>query len=362
MADPSPHRLIASLTRALPARASHRTGFSFRLAVAVAALVCLSALGLGAQQAPPPPPAQPPSTPQVTRVQTQKGQHTPYVFRTNVGEVLVHATVLDNKNRPVLDLKQSDFTVKENGVQQNVDYFSHDDAPIAVGLLIDNSGSMRSKRPQVDKAALNFVRASNPDDQVFVVNFNDEYYLDADFTNSIPKLEDGLDHIDSRGGTALYDATIASLDHLHQDAKRQKKVLLIITDGEDDASRYTLEQTVRMAQAEKGPLIYCVGLIGDMGGSEKRHAERALKALASATGGEAFFAKNLDQVNAITRNMAQIIRQQYTLAYRSNQNTPGFRRIDVEAHAPHQKNLKVLARTGYYQGASGVVSSVNQPR
>lgn len=339
---------------------SHRPLTILNRLAALTTLLCAAAGLAGAQQ--PGAPIQPPSTPHARRVAPAPNQHAPYVFRTNVGEVMVHATVLDKKNRPVLNLTQSNFVVKENGVLQNVDYFSHDDAPIAVGLLIDNSGSMRDKRPEVDKAALNFVRASNPEDQVFVVNFNDEYYLDADFTSSIPKLEDGLNHIDSRGGTALYDATIASLDHLNQDAKRQKKVLLIITDGEDDASRYTLEQAVRMAQAEKGPLIYCVGLIGDMGGSEKRHSERALKALAKATGGEAFFAKNLDQVDAITRSMAQLIREQYTLAYRSNQTTPGFRRIDVEVHAPHEKDLKVLARTGYYQGANGVVSANNPSR
>lgn len=298
---------------------------------------------------------------QATRVPAQKGENSPYVFRTNVGEVLVHATVLDKKNRPVLGLTQSEFTILENGVPQKVDYFSHEDAPISMGLLIDNSGSMRTKRPEVDRAALNFVRASNPDDEVFVVNFNDEYYLDAEFTNSIAKLQDGLDHIDSRGGTALYDATIASLDHLNQDGKKPKKVLLIITDGEDDASRYTLEQAVRMAQAEKGPLIYCIGLIGDMGGSEKRHSERALKALAEATGGQAFFAKNLDEVDALTRELAGEIRQQYTLAYRSNQTTPGFRRIDVSVHAPHMDNLKVLARSGYYQGAAGVAALQPKP-
>lgn len=316
-------------------------------------LTCLLALPGTAQQGPSPEPVTPPSTPQAQQVPAQKGSNSPYVFRTNVGEVLVHATVLDKKNQPVTGLPQSDFTVEENGVPQKIDYFTSEDAPVSLGLLIDNSGSMRTKRPEVDRAALNFVKASNPDDEVFVVNFNDEYYLDADFTNSVAKLQDGLDHIDSRGGTALYDATIASLDHLNQDGKKPKKVLLIITDGEDDASRYTLEQTVRMAQAEKGPLIYCIGLIGDMGGSEKRHSERALKAMAEATGGQAFFAKNLGEVDALTHELAGEIRQQYTMAYRSNQSAPGFRRIDVSVHAPHMKDLKVLARSGYYQGGSG---------
>lgn len=325
------------------------------------ALVALPGTLLRAQQGPSPAPDAPPAAPQAQRVPAQRGSNSPYVFRTNVGEVLVHATVLDKKNHPVTGLSQSAFTVEENGVLQKVDYFTSEDAPVSLGLLIDNSGSMRTKRPEVDRAALNFVRASNPDDEVFVVNFNDEYYLDADFTNNVAKLQDGLDHIDSRGGTALYDATIASLDHLNQDGKKPKKVLLIITDGEDDASRYTLEQTVRMAQAEKGPLIYCIGLIGDMGGSEKRHSERALKALAEATGGQAFFAKNLSEVDALTHELAGEIRQQYTLAYRSNQTGTGFRRIDVSVHAPHMDNLKVLARSGYYQGAAGAAALQSTP-
>lgn len=321
----------------------------------LALLLALPGTVLRAQELPPKP-AIPPSTPQAQRIPAQKGAQVPYVFRTNVGEVLVHATVLDKKNHPVTGLPQSDFAIEENGAPQKIDYFTSEDAPVSLGLLIDNSGSMRTKRPEVDRAALNFVRASNPGDEVFVVNFNDEYYLDAEFTNNVAKLQDGLDHIDSRGGTALYDATIASLDHLNQDGKKPKKVLLIITDGEDDASRYTLEQTVRMAQAEKGPLIYCIGLIGDMGGGEKRHAERALKAMAEATGGQAFFAKNLSEVDALTHELAGEIRQQYTLAYRSNQAAPGFRRIDVSVHSPHMKDLKVLARSGYYQGASGATA------
>lgn len=319
----------------------------------LALFLALPGARLLAQQGPSPVSETSPSTPQAQRVPAQKGSNSPYVFRTNVGEVLVHATVLDKKNHPVTGLPQSDFTVEENGVPQKIDYFSSEDAPVSLGLLIDNSGSMRSKRPEVDRAALNFVRASNPDDEVFVVNFNDEYYLDADFTNNLSKLQDGLDHIDSRGGTKLYDATIASLDHLNQNGKKAKKVLLIITDGEDDASQYTLEQTVRMAQAEKGPLIYCIGLVDDMGRSDRRHAERALKALAEATGGQAFFTKNLSEVDALTHELAGELRQQYTLAYRSNQTTPGFRRIDVEVHAPHMKDLRVLARNGYYQGAPG---------
>ena len=277
----------------------------------------------------------------------------PFTFRANVGEVLVHATVLDNHRRSIEDLPQSDFSIFENGVPQRIEYFAHEDAPVSVGILVDNSGSMRDKRPEVNKAALNFVRASNPQDEMFIVNFNDEYYLDADFTNQISKLQQGLDQIESRGGTALYDALIASLDYLNQNAKNDKRVLLVVTDGDDDASRYTLEQTVRLMQAENPPLIYCIGLIdSDDTRSMKKDAERALNSLANTTGGVSFFPKNLRQVDAITRQVAQDIRTQYTFAYHSNQTGDGFRAIRVEVKDPKIKHLAVRTRKGYFHGAA----------
>lgn len=280
-------------------------------------------------------------------------QQAPFTFRANVGEVLVHATVLDNHRRSIENLPQADFSIFENGVPQRIEYFAHEDAPVSVGILVDNSGSMRDKRPEVNKAALNFVRASNPQDEMFIVNFNDEYYLDADFTNQISKLQQGLDQIESRGGTALYDALIASLDYLNQNAKNDKRVLLVVTDGDDDASRYTLEQTVRLMQAENPPLIYCIGLIdSDDTRSMKKDAERALNSLANATGGVAFFPKNLRQVDAITRQVAQDIRTQYTFAYHSNQTGDGFRAIRVEVKDPKIKHLAVRTRKGYFHGAA----------
>lgn len=276
-------------------------------------------------------------------------QRAPYVFKANVGEVLVHATVVNKNGAPIINLPESDFTVFENGVPQHIQFFSHEDAPVSVGILVDNSGSMVDSRPAVDRAAINFVKASNPQDEEFVVNFNDEYYLDASFTNSIPKLEDALQHIESRGGTALYDATIASLDYMNNNAHNDKHVLLIVTDGDDDASRYTLEQTVHLLQAKNSPLIYCIGILDhDDTRSMKNSAKRALIALATATGGAAYFPKNLNQVNATTLAVAKEIRSQYTFAYHSNQTGAGFRAIRIEVKDKHQKHLNVRARKGYY--------------
>jgi Ca-activated chloride channel family protein len=285
--------------------------------------------------------------------QRQTLPQAPFTFRANVGEVLVHASVFDRHHRAVQGLPESDFTVYENGVPQRIEYFAHSDAPVSVGILVDNSGSMRDKRPEVDKAAINFVRASNPQDEEFIVNFNDEYYLDAPFTNSIPALQKGLEQIESRGGTALYDAVIASLDYLNRNAKNEKRVLLVITDGDDDASRYTLEQTVRMVQSENPPIIYCIGLLdSDDTGSMKKSAERALKALAKATGGVAYFPKSLRQVDSITREVATAIRAQYTFAYHSNQTGDGFRAIRVVVKDRKLKHLIVQTRKGYYHTAA----------
>ena len=160
-----------------------------------------------------------------------------FVIRKDVDEVVLHATVVDDRQRIVTNLDKNDFTVFEDGKPQTIISFHHEDIPVAMGILIDNSGSMREKRMKVNQAALNLVRSSNPQDEVFVVNFNDEYYLDQDFTNDLLKLKEALEKIDARGGTALYEAVVASADHLKRDAKLERKVLFVVTDGEDNASR-----------------------------------------------------------------------------------------------------------------------------
>jgi VWFA-related protein len=271
-----------------------------------------------------------------------------FTFHANVGEVLVQASVLDNKGRTVNSLPAGDFTVYENGVKQNVESFSHDDAPVSVGILVDNSGSMRTKRIQVDQAALNFVRASNENDEVFIVKFNDEYHLASPFTNSIPALEKGLGEIDPQAGTALYDAIINGVTYLNKYGKRPKKVLLLITDGQDDASSHDLKQTLTLLQSLDAPEIYCIGLVDkDDSGSSRKESRKVLLQFADATGGLAYFPSNLDQVDAITNKVARDIRQQYSLVYRSNQSGPGFRSIKVEVKDPHLKHLTAHTRIGY---------------
>lgn len=274
-----------------------------------------------------------------------------FVFKKQVEEVHLAATVVDDRQRLITNLDKSAFTVYENGQPQTITSFRHEDVPVALGIVIDNSGSMRDKRPAVNAAALDLVRSSNPQDEVFVVNFNDDYYLDQDYTDSVPKLKNALERYETRGGTALYDAVLASNAHLMKAPKLQKKVLFVVTDGEDDASLNTLEQTIRKIQQENGPTVYTIGIL-DEEGSHKRRAQRALREMAEATGGVAFFPQSLDDVNRITEQIAHDIRNQYTISYKPSdpQSHGGYRQVRVEARAKGYGKLQVRTRSGYYAG------------
>ena len=274
-----------------------------------------------------------------------------FVLRADVEEVVLNATVLSG-SQLVQDLHKDDFEVYEDGVRQNILSFQHTDLPVSIGLVIDNSGSMYKKRPSVNKSALDLIAASNPNDEAFVVNFSDEAFIDQDFTADVNRLRDGLAHIDSRGGTALYDAVAASADKLAADAKRPKQVLILITDGEDNASTLNLEQAIHRVQQLSGPVIYSVGLLfGDeMDRGDVRRARRALELLSSETGGMAFFPRSIEQVDQIAAEVARDIRSQYTVGYRSTKPTtePGFRRIEVRVAAKGTGKLTVRTRTGYF--------------
>jgi VWFA-related protein len=275
-----------------------------------------------------------------------------YVLHTEVDEVVLNCTVLDSHNRLVPDLKKEDFEVSEDGVRQKLISFQHTDLPVSIALVVDNSGSMGRKRPSVNKSALDLIQASNPQDETFVVNFSDEAFIDQDFTSDVNKLSAGLSHIEARGGTALYDAVMASADKLVADAKHPKQVLILITDGEDNASTIHLEQTIRRVQQLSGPVIYSIGLLfGDeTSRSEARHARQALEMLSTETGGAAFFPKNIEEIDQIAAEVAREIRNQYTLGYHSTKPTTdaGFRSVQVAAKAKGQGKLTVRTRTGYF--------------
>ena len=365
----------------------HHCGLGrFRLPVTVLSLLMLaaSACCANAQQLPAPPlpaeqqpsltvdrdpvpspdPAAPgaPTTPgkaqQQSPTELSRGPRGGYTLSRDVEEVVLNATVLDDHQRLVPNLTKDDFRVFEDGAAQNITSLQRQDIPVSIGLLIDNSGSMRTKRQAVNQSALDMVRASNPEDETYVVNFADEAYIDQDFTSDLNKLRDGLSHIDSKGGTALYDAVIASADYMAKNAKKAKEVLLIITDGEDNASGTNLEETVRRIQDLQGPVVYSIGLLFDEGGGggrESRRAKRALQLLSDETGGLAFFPKNLGQVDEIAAEVARDIRNQYTIGYHSTKpaSQGGYRMVHVEARSKNYGKLTVRTRPGYFPHPPG---------
>jgi VWFA-related protein len=268
-------------------------------------------------------------------------------FKLDTQLVPLYVSVVDKNGKMVTNIPQSSFHVFENNVEQTLKIFNREDVPVSMGIIIDNSGSMREKRPKVAAAALELIKASNPQDEVFIVDFNDVAYLDAPFTSNIKKLEQVLDKIDTRGGTAMRDAISMSIDYAKAEGKKTKKVLLVITDGNDNTSNETLEQLVRKARQSE-VLIYSIGLLNDEEPREGRAAKRALNELAIASGGLSYYPKTLGEVESITPQIAHEIRNQYILAY-SPTNTAldgSFRAIKVTVKAPGNPTVRV--RNGYY--------------
>ncbi|HMF78721.1 MAG TPA: VWA domain-containing protein, partial [Bryobacteraceae bacterium] len=203
-------------------------------------------------------------------------------FTSDTRLVVLHASVTDRKGKMITNLEQHSFRIFENGQPQQVKVFHREDVPVSMGIVIDDSGSMANKRSRVEAAALAMVRESNRQDEVFVVNFNDDAYLDVPFTNDLHKLEQGLARIDARGGTAMRDALSMSLDYMTSKAKKDKKVLLVITDGNDNASATTLERVVGRSN-QTDTLIYAIGLFTEEEKREATKARRALNEMATAT-------------------------------------------------------------------------------
>jgi VWFA-related protein len=268
-------------------------------------------------------------------------------FRSDVRLVVLHASVTDKHGKLLTNLKQSAFKVFENGQPQQVKRFRQEDVPVSLGIIIDDSGSMSNKRSRVEAAALALVRASNPQDEVFIVNFNDEWYLDVPFTDDIHKMEQGIAKIDSRGGTAMRDAISASLDYMREKAKKDKKVLLVITDGNDNASNTSLEKIVGRSN-QSDTLVYAIGLFAEEEKHDAAKARRALSELTTATGGVAFYPKDVSEVQALAVEIAHDIRSQYTIEYTpSIQELDGsYRQIKVTADGPGKPVVRT--RSGYY--------------
>ena len=276
-----------------------------------------------------------------------------FVFKKEVEEVILHATVFDDQRRIVADLDRGAFTVLENGKPQTVTSFRRQDVPVAMGIVVDNSGSMRDKRDALNSAVLNLIRASNSQDKTFVVNFTDQHYLDQDFTADVKLLESALHQTSAKGSTALYDAIVASAVHLEYNTRFDKKILLVITDGRDNMSQESLQEALHRVQQINGLTVYAVGLMGT--GAQQGPGREALQRFAEATGGVAYFPESLDQVEDTTRKVAHDIRSQYLITYRpQDQNIkPDDRSVQVEAHAAGHSRLMVSTRSGqHFPGVS----------
>lgn len=274
------------------------------------------------------------------------GQQPP-AFHTETRLIVLQATVKNGRGEIVTGLDRSVFAVFENGKRQPITLFRRDDVPVSIGLLIDNSGSMRTLRSRVEAAALAFVRASNPLDEEFVINFGDKVRLDVPMTRDPAALETGIARVDSIGGTAMRDAVEAGEAYLREHATRDRKALLVVTDGNDNASLAATETIQAMAE-RSGTVVYAIGLFGREESPAARHGRKALDDLSERTGGTAYYPTTPDQIDATALALAHQIRTQYTIAYApTNQALDGtYRRIRVDAKG--RDRLVVRTRVGYW--------------
>lgn len=267
-------------------------------------------------------------------------------FRTDSNLVSLNVSVFDQDGRVVKGLPRSAFTVFEDNQKQEIKGFAQEDVPISLGLLIDTSGSMSNKRERVSSAALAMVKASNPDDEVFVISFSEEAFIRQGFTSDVKQLEASLREMGSKGETAMRDALSLGLDYLRAHSKKDKKVLLVITDGEDNSSIQKEENLVRAAHLSN-VIIYGIGILGSEEPASAQRARASLETLTLATGGRCWFPNNVAEIETITPEIAHEIRNQYVISYtpENTANAGVFRSIRVEVNVP---NVAVRTRSGYY--------------
>lgn len=271
-------------------------------------------------------------------------------FKLNVDVDLteLHVSVTDGQDRPVGNLGKENFTVLEDSKEQTISIFKHEDVALSIGLVIDNSRSMEPRKKRLDAAALSFVQRGNPDDETFIVHFDDRVKLTHDFTDNIPELEHALTTTRPFGQTAIYDALILALEHMER-ARHTKKVILLITDGVDNSSHHTVDEAVEVAK-RSGVAIYTVGLLSALEGQK---AEETLLHIAETTGGRAFFPENVDQARVSMERVARDLREQYLVAYLSSNPRDGaWRSVRLEIKLPTNlsSSTKLIAnyRRGYY--------------
>jgi VWFA-related protein len=281
-------------------------------------------------------------------------QESAYKLNVNVDLTEVHVNVTDEKDRPIGNLKKEHFRIFEDRTEQKISVFKHEDLPVSLGLVIDNSRSIEPRKLRLDAAALSFVRKSNPEDETFIVHFDDTARLNRDFTDNVAALENTLASVKPFGQTAIYDALLLALDHMEA-AKHAKRAILLITDGVDNSSNHTLGEAIE-ATKRSHVAVYTVGLLSLSGGQK---AEESLVRLAEASGGRAFFPNNVDEARMYMERVARDLREQYTLGYFPTNPTRNgaWRSIRVEvvppAGLPPTAKLNAAYRHGYYGPREG---------
>jgi VWFA-related protein len=271
-----------------------------------------------------------------------------FTISVDVDLVVFNVTVLDDSGHPVTGLTADNFQVYEDGREEKIKIFQPEDTPATVGLLIDSSGSMTHKRNDVVAAGMAFVDASHPDDETFIVNFNRRAWLalptGMPFTNDRPQLRATLTETRTEGTTALYDAVELALQHL-KEGSHQRKALIIVSDGGDNASHVRLEEALKAAQ-QSSATIYCIGIYDP---AQKDRNPAVLKRIAKLTGGEAYFPSSLGDLRTVWPKIAGAIRGQYTIGYVSSnrQHDGSFRNVKIVAKGKRNKTLTVRARQGY---------------
>jgi Ca-activated chloride channel family protein len=250
----------------------------------------------------------------------------------DVTKITFTATVLDRGLRVVTDLKAEDFTLFENGRPQPIQSVTFNDMPACVGVLVDRSGSMRSRLREATDAVMDLVRAGHPENQYFIVNFNNEPYLDQELTRDKKLIEQALERGEARGGTALYATVIAAADHLARAGQCSRRALVIFSDGEDNSSRKTLEQAVAAIRSAGNPVVYAIGLPNEHM-QQYQNSRHALQTLAIPTGGIVFFGSDFKEIGRMTHWAAEELRSQYSVTY-----------APVNVHSKGSRNLKLVAR------------------
>jgi VWFA-related protein len=277
----------------------------------------------------------------------QDSRTAPFSLKVDVDLVEIHVTVMDGKQRPIGGLLQEHFKVLENRIEQPIAVFKREDSALSLGLVIDNSRSIEARKGRLDAAALSFVRRSNPNDESFVVHFDFESRISQEFTSDLATLERALASAKPFGQTAIYDALYMALDNMAK-ATYQKKVLLLMTDGIDNASKISFQDVLDRVKRER-VAIYVVGLLSESGGLK---AEESLIRIAESSGGRAYFPETEVEARTMMEGIARDLREQYTVGYFStNPLRDGeWRSVRIEVTPPKglPANLDINYRRGYY--------------